>query len=79
MSVMRELVETMAKAMVEKPEEVKVNEIDGAKTVVLELKVAPEDLGRVIGKDGVRAKAMRTIINAANKNREKRYILEIIG
>ncbi|NPA15536.1 MAG: KH domain-containing protein, partial [Deferribacteres bacterium] len=48
-------------------------------TVVLELKVAPEDLGRVIGKDGVRAKAMRTIINAANKNREKRYILEIIG
>ncbi len=77
--MMRELVETMAKAMVEKPEAVKVNEIDGAKTVVLELKVAPEDLGRVIGKDGVRAKAMRTIINAANKNREKRYILEIIG
>ncbi len=77
--MMKELVETMAKAMVEKPEAVKVNEIDGAKTIVLELKVAPEDLGRVIGKDGVRAKAMRTIINAANKNREKRYILEIIG
>ncbi len=77
--MLRELVETMAKAMVEKPEEVKVTEIDGARTVVLELRVAPEDLGRVIGKEGVRAKAMRTIINAANKDREKRYILEIIG
>lgn len=75
---MREIVETMAKAMVDKPERVSVNEIDGAKTVVLELRVASEDLGRVIGKEGIRAKAMRTIINAANKNREKRYILEIV-
>ncbi len=75
---MKELVETMARSMVERPEEVKVSEIDGAKTVVLELRVAPEDLGRVIGKEGSRAKAMRTIINAANKNREKRYILEIV-
>jgi len=75
---MRELVEIMAKAMVGKPEKVSVNEIDGARTVVLELKVAPEDLGRVIGKEGIRAKAMRTIINAANKKREKRYILEIV-
>ncbi len=77
--MLKELVETMAKAMVEKPEEVRVNEIDGANTVVFELRVAPEDLGRVIGKGGVRAKAMRTIINAANKDRSKKYILEIIG
>lgn len=75
---MKELVEIMARSMAEKPEEVKVNEIDGAKTVVLELRVAREDLGRVIGKEGSRAKAMRTIINAANKNREKKYILEIV-
>ncbi len=75
---MKELVEVMARSMVEKPEEVQVTEIDGSKTVVLELRVAPEDLGRVIGKEGSRAKAMRTIINAANKNREKRYILEIV-
>ncbi len=75
---MKELVEAMARAMVERPEEVKVNEIDGAKTVVLELRVAPEDLGRVIGKEGSRAKAMRTIINAANKDRDRRYILEIV-
>ncbi len=75
---MKELVEAMARAMVERPEEVQVNEIDGAKTVVLELRVAPEDLGRVIGKEGSRAKAMRTIINAANKDRERRYILEIV-
>ena len=75
---MKELVEAMARAMVERPEEVQVNEIDGAKTVVLELRVAPEDLGRVIGKEGSRAKAMRTIINAANKDRDKRYILEIV-
>lgn len=75
---MKELVEVMARSMAEKPEEVKVSEVDGAKTVVLELRVAHEDLGRVIGKEGSRAKAMRTIINAANKNREKRYILEIV-
>jgi predicted RNA-binding protein YlqC (UPF0109 family) len=75
---MKELVEAMARAMVERPEEVQVSEIDGAKTVVLELRVAPEDLGRVIGKEGSRAKAMRTIINAANKDRERRYILEIV-
>jgi len=75
---MKELVEAMARAMVERPEEVQVNKIDGAKTVVLELRVAPEDLGRVIGKEGSRAKAMRTIINAANKDRDKRYILEIV-
>jgi predicted RNA-binding protein YlqC (UPF0109 family) len=75
---MKDLVEVMARALVDKPEEVAVSEIDGAKTVVLELRVAPEDLGRVIGKEGSRAKAMRTIINAANKNRDKRYILEIV-
>ena len=51
---MKELVETMAKAMVENPDEVRVSEIDGARTVVLELRVAPNDLGRVIGREGVR-------------------------
>ncbi len=75
---MKELVETMAKAMVENPDEVRVSEIDGARTVVLELRVAQNDLGRVIGREGVRAKAMRTIVGAANKDRDKRYILEIV-
>lgn len=79
MSTLKELVEAIAKAIVEKPEAVRVNEIDSAKTIVLELKVAPEDLGRIIGKEGNRAKAIRTILSAANKDRNKRCILEILS
>ena len=75
---MKELVEYMAKALVDKPEEVKVNEVSGEQTVVLELRVAKEDVGKVIGKKGANAQAMRTILNAATGRQEKRFSLEIL-
>ena len=75
---MKALVEYMAKALVDKPEEVSVSEVAGEQTVVLELKVAKEDVGKVIGKKGVNAQAMRTILNAATGRQEKRYTLEIL-
>jgi len=62
---MKTLIETMAKSLVDKPEEVKVTEIEGEKTTVYELRVAPSDLGKVIGKQGKTARAMRTILGAA--------------
>lgn len=74
----RELVLTMAKALVDLPEEVDINEIDGDKTTVLELKVAKEDLGKVIGKQGRTARAMRTILSAAATKLRKRAVLEIL-
>ena len=75
---MKELVEYMAKALVDKPEEVKVNEVSGEQTVVLELRVAKEDVGKVNGKKGANAQAMRTILNAATGRQEKRFSLEIL-
>ncbi len=75
---MRELVMTMAKALVDLPDEVDINEIDGDKTTVLELKVAKEDLGKVIGKQGRTARAMRTILSAAATKLRKRAVLEIL-
>lgn len=74
----RELVLTMAKALVDLPDEVDINEIDGDKTTVLELKVAKEDLGKVIGKQGRTARAMRTILSAAATKLRKRAVLEIL-
>ena len=62
--MMKELVEKMAKALVDRPEEVSVTEVDGEKTTVFELRVAPSDLGKVIGKQGKTARAMRTILSA---------------
>jgi uncharacterized protein len=75
---MKELVERMAKALVDKPEDVSVNEIDGEKTTVYELRVATSDLGKVIGKQGKTARAMRTILSASGTKVGKRCVLEIL-
>ncbi len=75
---MKELVEYIAKALVDNPEEVVVSEVSGDQTSVLELKVAKEDLGKVIGKQGRSARAMRTILSAASTKLKKRTVLEII-
>ncbi len=76
---MKELVEIMAKAMVDNPDQVEVTEIVGQHTLMIELKVAKEDMGWIIGKKGRNAQAMRTLLNAASaKLRALRVILEII-
>jgi predicted RNA-binding protein YlqC (UPF0109 family) len=75
---MKDLVEYMAKALVDKPDEVAVTEITGQQTCVIELKVAKEDIGKIIGKHGRTAQAMRTILNGAAKKLRKRYIMEIV-
>ncbi len=75
---MKDLVERMAKALVDSPEDVAVNEIDGEKTTVYELKVASSDLGKVIGKQGKTARAMRTILSASGTKIGKRCVLEIL-
>ncbi|MEC4677028.1 MAG: KH domain-containing protein [Nitrospirota bacterium] len=75
---MKDLVVMIAKALVDKPEDVSVNEIDGEKTTVYELRVATTDLGKVIGKQGKTARAMRTILSAAGTKIGKRSVLEIL-
>ncbi len=75
---LKELVLVMAKALVDKPELVEVFETAGEQTTVLELKVAKEDLGKVIGKQGKTARAMRTILSASATKLRKRSILEIV-
>jgi hypothetical protein len=75
---LRELVEYIAKLLVDFPEEVEVFEVDGERTTILELSVAEEDLGKVIGKNGRTARAMRTILGAAATKLNKRAVLEII-
>ena len=75
---MKNLVMTMVKALVDKPDEVSLREVEGEKTTVLELRVAKEDLGKVIGKQGKTAKAMRTLLNAMATKLKKRAVLEII-
>lgn len=75
---MRELILYIAKALVDNPEQVSVEEVEGNQTSVLELKVAKEDLGKVIGKQGRTARAMRTILSAASAKIKKRTVLEII-
>jgi predicted RNA-binding protein YlqC (UPF0109 family) len=75
---MKDLIEFVAKSLVDNPDAVVVQEIDGEHTSVIELKVANEDLGKVIGKQGRTAKAMRTILNAASAKVKKRAVLEII-
>jgi len=75
---MKELIKYMAQALVDKPEMVAVSEIVGEQTSVIELRVAKEDLGKVIGKQGRTAKAMRTILSAASTKIRKRSVLEII-
>lgn len=75
---MKELIKYIAKALVDLPEQVDVAEVEGNQTSVLELKVAKEDLGKVIGKQGRTARAMRTILSAASAKIKKRAVLEII-
>ena len=75
---LREVIETIAKALVDNPEEVSVKEIDGEATIVLELRVSPNDLGKVIGKQGRTARAMRTILRGAGMKLKKRFMLEIL-
>ena len=75
---MRDLVEMIVKALVDRSEEVQITEIKGNHAHVIELKVAKEDLGKVIGKGGAHASAIRTILAAASGKENKRYILEII-
>lgn len=76
--MMKELIAYIAKALVDKPEDVVVTEIAGEQTSVIELKVAKEDLGKVIGKQGRTARAMRTILSAASTKINKRSVLEIL-
>jgi predicted RNA-binding protein YlqC (UPF0109 family) len=76
--MLRQLVEYVAKALVDNPDEVEVKEIEGEKTTVIELKVAPEDVGRIIGKSGRTAKALRTILSAAATRQRKKAVLEIL-
>ncbi len=75
---MKDLIKYIAQALVDSPEEVDVSEVEGNQTSVLELKVAKEDLGKVIGKQGRTARAMRTILSAASAKVKKRTVLEII-
>ncbi|MEK6555669.1 MAG: KH domain-containing protein [Bdellovibrionota bacterium] len=75
---LKDLVEFMAKALVDFPDKVEVNEIVGEQTTVVELKVSKEDLGKVIGKQGRTARSMRTILNAASTKLHKRSVLEIV-
>ncbi|NOZ68580.1 MAG: KH domain-containing protein [Deferribacteres bacterium] len=75
---MKQLIELMAKSLVDKPEEVVVTEVDGERTTVFELRVATSDLGKVIGKQGKTARAMRTILSAAGTKLGKRCVLEIL-
>jgi uncharacterized protein len=75
---MKELIKYMAQALVDNPEQVEVSEVIGEQTSVIELRVAKEDLGKVIGKQGRTAKAMRTILSAASTKMRKRTVLEII-
>ncbi|HOV85897.1 MAG: KH domain-containing protein [Syntrophobacteraceae bacterium] len=76
--MLKELIEYMARALVDNPEKVKVSEVEGEQTSVIELRVAKEDLGKVIGKQGRTARAMRTILSAASTKIRKRAVLEII-
>jgi len=75
---MKEFIEFIAKHLVDKPEEVRVTEIDGERTVVYELRVGEGDLGKVIGKRGQTAKSIRTLLAAASAKTGKRAVLEIL-
>jgi len=75
---MKELIQSIAKALVDRPEEVSVSEVEGERTTVYELRVAQTDLGKVIGKQGKTARAMRTLLSAAGTKMGKRCVLEIL-
>jgi predicted RNA-binding protein YlqC (UPF0109 family) len=75
---MKELVESIAKALVDHPEQVQVNAVEGEQVTILELRVHPEDLGKVIGRQGRTAKSIRTLLGAAGMKLKKRFTLEIL-
>ena len=75
---MKALIEFVAKSLVDHPDQVEVKEVEGEQTSVLELKVAQDDLGKVIGKQGRTARALRTILSAASTKARKRMVLEIL-
>lgn len=75
---MKELIGYIAQALVDHPEQVNISEVEGDQKDVLELKVAKEDVGKVIGKQGRTARAMRTILSAASAKTKKRTVLEIV-
>jgi uncharacterized protein len=75
---MKELIEQIAKALVDSPDDVSVKAIEGEQTTVLELRVAPTDLGKVIGKQGRTARSIRTILGASGMKLRKRFTLEIL-
>ncbi len=76
--MLKELVEFIAKSLVDHPDQVEVKEIGGEQTVVYELRVAKEDLGKIIGKQGRTARAIRTLLGAASAKLKKRSVLEIL-
>ncbi len=76
--MLKDLIEYVAKSLVDNPDEVVVSELEGEQTSVIELKVAKEDLGKVIGRQGRTARAMRTLLGAASTKAQKRAVLEII-
>jgi predicted RNA-binding protein YlqC (UPF0109 family) len=75
---MKDLIEAIAKSLVDNPEEVSVRAVEGEQVTILELRVHPSDLGKVIGKQGRTARSVRTILNAAGMKLKKRFTLEII-
>jgi predicted RNA-binding protein YlqC (UPF0109 family) len=75
---MKALIEYIARSLVDSPDEVQVSEVEGEQTTVLELKVGKEDVGKVIGKQGRTARAMRAILSAASTKSGKRTVLEIL-
>lgn len=75
---MRELIEAIAKSLVDKPDQVAVRSVEGEQVTILELRVDPSDLGKVIGKQGRTARSIRTILGAAGMKLRKRYTLEIL-
>lgn len=75
---MKDLLEYLAKSLVDKPEEVEVSQVEGERSVILELRVSPDDMGKVIGKQGRIAQALRTIVKAAAVKDGKRVMIEII-
>ena len=75
---MRELIIDIAKALVDNPDQVQVRAVEGEQVTVLELRVHPSDLGKVIGKEGRTARSIRTILNAAGMKLKKRFTLEIL-
>ncbi len=78
MFIVKELLIIIAKSLVDKPDEVTVTEVEGEQSIILELRVAPEDMGKVIGKQGRIAKAIRTVIKSASARGSKRVVVEIL-